>query len=67
MGMLKNLCLKFYFKVLYNELNNCKLFKDCSVVIWKGVKFFGILFDVNEFDYCKCILKYVDEFCKKGK
>jgi hypothetical protein len=67
MGMLKNLRLKFHFKALHNELNNRKPSKDRSAVTWKGAKSIGILFDANEPDHRKRILKYADELRKKGK
>lgn len=65
--MLKNLRLKFHFKALHNELSKRQPSKNRSAVTWKGAKSIGILFDANEPDRRKHILKYADNLRKKGK
>lgn len=65
--MLKNLRLKFHFKALHKELAKRKPAKGRNTVTWKGAKSIGILFDANEPNHRKRILKYADDLRKKGK
>jgi hypothetical protein len=67
MGFLKNLRLKFHFKALHRELSKQQPSKERGAVTWKGADSIGILFDANEPDNRKRILKYADALRKKGK
>lgn len=67
MGFLKDLRLKFHFKALHKKLSARQPSKNRGSVTWKGAKSVGILFDANEPDHRKRVLKYADALRKKGK